>query len=196
MVRVRVRVRVRGQFSPSRSGLGRDDSGSGERAASACYFRSVEAEELDDETFFRTLAASGARALLRGRRALIALGAPVMTADYDLWVHFDDIERLNTAFEAVSHFASRAPEEARRVGRYVLENGERVDVMVARAANGPLGESLSFDDAWTRRVAIEVAPGVTAQLPCIDDLIVTKRWSSRPRDLADIEWLGLVRGTR
>ena len=34
--------------------------------------------EFYDEDFFRTLAASGARALLIGRRALIALGAPVI----------------------------------------------------------------------------------------------------------------------
>jgi hypothetical protein len=154
----------------------------------------VDAGEFSDEDFFRTLGASHARALLIGRRALIALGAPVMTADYDLWIHRDDIEPLNAAFEAVSHFANKTPDQARLAGRYVLENGERVDVMVARAASAPSGESLAFDDAWARRVKLEVFPGISVALPCLDDLIVTKRWGSRPRDLADIEWLGVLKG--
>ena len=36
---------------------------------------------------------SGARVLLIGRQALIALGLPVLTADYDVWIAFEDIER-------------------------------------------------------------------------------------------------------
>ena len=36
--------------------------------------------------FFGAIDKSGARALLIGRRALIALGMPVLTADYDLWL--------------------------------------------------------------------------------------------------------------
>jgi hypothetical protein len=158
----------------------------------AVYDRPVDGGGLDDEAFFRTLQASGARALLIGRRALIALGAPVMTADYDLWVHRDDIEKLNAAFELAAHAANRSPEQARLRGRYVIENGERIDVMVARAATAPGGESLTFGEAWARRVPLQVAPGVAVFLPCVDDLIVTKRWGGRPRDLADIEWLKLL----
>ena len=154
----------------------------------------MSAGEFSDDEFFRTLQDSHARALLIGRRALIALGAPVMTADYDLWIHRDDIEALNAAFEAVSHFANKAPDQARLLGRYVIENGERIDVMVARAASTPAGESLAFADAWARRTRLEVFDGVFADLPCLDDLILTKRWGSRPRDLADIEWLGLLKG--
>ena len=40
------------------------------------------------------IAASGARALLIGRRALITLGLPLMTRDYDFWLHGDDAARL------------------------------------------------------------------------------------------------------
>ena len=42
--------------------------------------------EFDEVEFFRAIAASGARALLIGRRALVALGIPVLTADYDFWL--------------------------------------------------------------------------------------------------------------
>lgn len=148
--------------------------------------------ELDDEAFFRTLAASGARALLIGRRALILLGAPVMTADYDLWVHADDIELLNQSFEEVDHVANQSPEEARRRGRYVIENGERVDVMVARSAPGA-GIHLTFDAAWERRTELTVAAGVTVFIPSVPDLITTKRWASRPKDLVDIQFLEMLR---
>jgi hypothetical protein len=41
----------------------------------------VQATAFDELAFFRAIADSGARALLIGRQALIALGMPVMTSD-------------------------------------------------------------------------------------------------------------------
>ena len=41
----------------------------------------------DEISFFSAIEASGARALLIGRRALVVLGLPVLTADYDFWLH-------------------------------------------------------------------------------------------------------------
>ncbi len=143
---------------------------------------------MEDEVFFPALAASGARVLLIGRRALVALGAPLMTVDVDLWVHFDDIELLNAALERFDQIPNRSPAEARARGRYVIENGERVDVMVARSATDPSGVVLAFDDAWGRRQEVELC-GATIALPSIDDLITTKRWASRPKDMVDIQWL-------
>jgi hypothetical protein len=154
----------------------------------------VQSGEFSDEDFVRALAASGVRALVIGRRALVLLGAPVLTADYDLWIHIDDIAKLNQAFAGLSHLPNRSPEEARRTGRYVLENGERVDVIVARARADSTGVELDFDSAWARRRAIEVLPGVVVHVPALDDLITTKRWASRPRDLVDIQYLEQLRG--
>jgi hypothetical protein len=54
----------------------------------------VQATEFDEEALFSAIACSGVRALLIGRRALVALGIPVLTADYDLWIHIDDIAAL------------------------------------------------------------------------------------------------------
>ncbi len=151
---------------------------------------------LSDAEFFQVLTESGARALLIGRRALILLGAPVMTADYDLWVHIDNVEALNRAFEAREHIANFKADEARARGRYVIENGERIDVLVARAQSTADGaERLTFEEAWSRRQMREVA-GSTVFLPSISDLIVTKRWSMRARDVADIQWLELLRKER
>ena len=152
----------------------------------------MDADDFYDEDFFRALSASGARGLVIGRRALVALGAPVMTTDYDLWLHIDDIAKLNESFAKIDHHPSCTPEVARSRGRYVLENSQHIDVMVARARSGAAGLALSFDDAWAARQTIEIGPSLTAYLPSIPHLIITKRWASRPRDLVDIEWLTLL----
>jgi hypothetical protein len=154
------------------------------------YNRDVQNDEFYDEDFFRTLASSSARALLIGRRALVALGAPVMTTDYDLWLHFDDLEKLNAAFANVDHYPNHEPDTARKRGRYVLENSQHIDVMISRS-QGADGSLLAFEDAWQRRRAIRV-PGGQVFTPCTRDLIKTKQWAMRPRDLVDIDWLTVL----
>ena len=102
--------------------------------------------DFDELAFFRAISASGARALLIGRRALVVLGLPVLTADYDFWLHFDDVERFNDSGAAFDLVPTHAPDEARQRGRYALEN-----------------------------------------------LVVTKRFASRPKDLEDIRMLEILR---
>ncbi len=153
----------------------------------------MQASEFEETEFFRAIAASAVRALLIGRRALVALGIPVLTADYDFWLHIDDIAAFNAAVEPQGLFPSRTPEEARGRGRYVLENDERVDVLVARTVPTVDGVRVSFDDVWNRRRALEVGPGVALSVPTLDDLILTKRFGGRPKDLEDIRLLEALR---
>ena len=75
----------------------------------------------DELAFFRAIMSIGARSLLIGRRALVVLGLPVLTADYDFWLHIDDIERFNEAASAFDLQPSFDASTARRRGRYVLE---------------------------------------------------------------------------
>jgi hypothetical protein len=154
----------------------------------------MEGSEFTEEGFFAAIASSGARALLIGRRAILALGVPVLTADYDLWAAFEDVEVLNAALAPMGLHPNRTPEEARRTGRYVLENDEHVDVLVARAATAATGEKLSFDDAWSRRQTVRCGEADVA-LPNIDDLITTKRWSMRAKDVLDIQLIEALRRT-
>lgn len=149
----------------------------------------MEGSAFDEEALFTALARSSARVLLIGRRALVALGLPVLTADYDVWVHIDDIDLLNATVKPFDLFPNRSPEEARQFGRYVLEGDERVDVLVARRASTKDGIPLRFEDAWARRIAVPYSASVSLSLPDIDDLILTKRWSMRPKDVSDIELL-------
>lgn len=153
------------------------------------YDRLVQASPFDEVAMFRAIADSGVRALLIGRRALIAIGVPVMTSDYDFWIPSDEADRFNAALHPFDMFPNRSPAEARNFGRYVLENDERVDVLIARSVSTVDGVSVAFEDVWRRRESATIAEDVTIAIPSLDDLILTKRFGARPRDADDIRWL-------
>lgn len=152
----------------------------------------MQGSPFNEEDFFTSIAHSGARALLIGRRALIALGLPLMTRDYDFWIHIDDIADFNRPLLDLDLFPSCQPEEARKKGRYVLENDEHVDVLVARAVPTVDGVRVSFDEVWSRRQALKIVEGTSIAIPAIADLILTKRFAARPRDLEDIRMLEVL----
>lgn len=149
----------------------------------------MDAGQFDEPEFFRTLFTSGARVLLIGRQALIALGLPVLTADYDLWIGFEDVERVNDSLAPLDFVPNRTPEEARRAGRYVLENSEHVDVLIARSVSTVQGVQVVFDEVWARRQLVALYPAVDVAIPSLDDLIATKLFGARQRDMADIALL-------
>jgi hypothetical protein len=148
--------------------------------------------EFDEIAFFRAIQGSSSRALLIGRRVLVLLGLPVLTADYDFWIDIDDIARFNAAVVPFGLQPNRSPDEARRTGRYALENDEHVDVRVARSVPTMDSEVVDFEGVWARRRALALEPSVQIQIPSIPDLISTKRISSRPKDLEDIRLLQIL----
>ena len=153
----------------------------------------MQASAFDEVGFYRAIAASGARALLIGRQALVNLGMPVLTADYDFWLASDDIELFNAALQPFEMHPNRSAADARANGRYVLDNDEHVDVLVARAVSTIQGVMVEFHGVWERRVHLPVGDGVDVAMPCIDDLIATKQFGARPRDADDIRWLERLR---
>lgn len=154
----------------------------------------MRASEFDEIAFFRALAGSGVRALLIGRRALVVLGLPVLTADYDLWVHPEDAGALNALAEPFGLLPTHSPEEARARGRYVLQNDEIVDVLLARSVTTVDGVRVAFDEVWDRRRETALGSGnATATLPALQDLILTKRFAARPKDVEDIRLLEALR---
>jgi hypothetical protein len=159
----------------------------------------MEPSAFEEIEFFRAIQTSGTRALVIGRRALVLLGLPVLTADYDFWISIDDIVRFNAACEPFGLAPTRTPEEARRAGRYVLENDEHVDVLVARSV--PVvggGGVVEFQALWNSRQTIDLDDGIAVSVPTIEGLILTKQIASRPKDLEDIRLLETLRseGTR
>lgn len=155
----------------------------------------MQASPFDEVAFFRAIVQSGARALLIGRRGLVALGIPVLTRDYDFWIAADDARKLNDALHPFDMFPSRTPDDARANGRYVLENDEHVDVLVARSVSTVDGVMVHFEDVWARRVHILIGD-VDVPIPSIDDYILTKKFGARPRDADDIRWLERLRTTK
>ena len=158
----------------------------------------MKGSEFDEALFFSAISVSGLRALLIGRRALIALGIPVMTADYDFWIHIDDIERFNAEALLFELIPDGTPLEARRSGRYRLQNDELVDVLVARSVPGPDGP-LVFDDVWSRRNRLGGDDGgrsISICVPSLEDLIASKRIGSRPKDAEDVRLLQQLRKQR
>src|SRR5919197_3479431 len=111
----------------------------------------MEPSTFDEVAFFRAIFESRVRALLIGRRALVFLGLPVLTADYDFWLAIDDIEAFNRIAESFELHATQSPADARRRGRYVLQNDERIDVLVARALTTIEGRPVEFEGLWQRR---------------------------------------------
>jgi hypothetical protein len=153
----------------------------------------VEGADFDEERFFDCISRSGARALLIGRRALVALGIPVLTADYHFWIHIDDAAAFSGALAPLGLFPSHTPDEARARGRYVLENDEHVDVLVARSVPTTHGQRVVFDGLWERRRLLVFSAQVSVAVPSLDDLIATKHFAARPKDLEDIRLLEALR---
>lgn len=153
----------------------------------------MRASAFDEAAFFRTVQLSGTRALLIGRRALVLLGLPVLTADYDFWIDIEGIERFNAALSALELHPTHPPDEARARGRYALENDEHVDVLVARSVPTIDGQDVGFEDVWTRRRRLAIGNGAAIDIPSIDDLILTKRVGARSKDLEDIRLLKTLR---
>jgi len=153
----------------------------------------MKGSEFDELRFFAAVSASGARALLIGRRALVLLGLPVLTVDYDFWLHVDDIEAFNAAASPFELLPSHTAAEARGRGRYVLQNDEIVDVLVARSVTTVDGVRVAFDDVWNGRRSVSIALSTTIAIPSIPDLISTKRFAARPKDLDDIRLLEVLR---
>ena len=119
----------------------------------------------------------------------------MLTADYDFWVAIDDIAAFTDVGNRFDLHASRTPDEARRHGRYVLENDEHVDVLVARSLSTIGGVRVDFDGLWARRQSLRV-DGVEVMVPSIDDLILTKQIAARPKDLEDIRLLQILKDAR
>jgi hypothetical protein len=152
----------------------------------------MQPSRFDEVAFFGALHRSGVRALLIGRRALVFLGLPVLTADYDFWLAMDDIAAFNAVGERFDLHPTRTPDDARQRGRYVLENDEHMDVLVARTITTLEGQVLDFEALWARRRAASLG-SVEVALPSLDDLILTKQIAPRPKDLEDIRLLRILK---
>jgi hypothetical protein len=51
-------------------------------------------------------------------------------------------------------------------------------------------------DVWARRISLPYSPTVTLVTPSLEDLILTKRWGLRQKDISDIQLLEALIASR
>jgi hypothetical protein len=51
------------------------------------------------------------------------------------------------------------------------------------------GVAVAFDDLWNRRQTLRLDPSTPVTIPTLADLILTKRFAARPKDIEDIRLL-------
>jgi len=137
----------------------------------------------DFNEFVRLFLDNDVRFLIVGGYAMAAHGLPRYTGDLDTWVWINEqnAERILNALVAFGFGSLDISVEDFQKPNTVLQLGfppHRIDVLTGI-------DGVSFDDAWQRRVIMDVED---IQLPFIsrEDLIANKRAAARPQDLADV----------
>ena len=147
----------------------------------------MEGSPFEESGFFAALAEQGIRYLLVGRQACIAYGLPVLTADYDIVIDRDQVQSL---LEAAEPFGLVGPDDAGARGFFTLENDEKIDVFCARGYSTSTGQTLRFEEMWSRRKEIPLRAGsAPVSIAQIRDLIAFKLIKPRKKDLEDIRAL-------
>ena len=140
----------------------------------------------DWSEFIGLLCAHRVRFLVVGAHALAANGRPRATQDIDLWVEptRDNAEKVCRALDAFGfHALSTAvdefstPERMATLGRPPL----RIDIMTSI-------DGVDFETAWSGRLVATFGDHEVGFLGR-QELIMNKRASGRPKDLADIALL-------
>jgi hypothetical protein len=137
----------------------------------------------DLKEFARLLAAHEVRFLVVGGAAVNTLGYLRMTEVFDFWIDRTP-ENADRVMAALDEFGFGGQFERKDL----LEPG--VVVMMGRPPNRiDLLTSISgreFADCWERRTH-ETFDGMALPMIALEDLLINKRASGRPKDLADVE---------
>lgn len=141
--------------------------------------------ELDQDfnEFVQLLLANDVRFLIVGGYALAAHGAPRYTGDLDtwLWVNDHNADRMLVVLDSFGFGSLNITREDLLNPDTVIQLGyppHRIDLLTGI-------DGVSFDEAWNRRMEVEVGG---RQIPFIgrEDLITNKKAVARPQDLADV----------
>lgn len=125
--------------------------------------------------------------LLVGAYALAAHGHPRATGDIDLWVHPEN-DNAGRVMKALARFGaplSQVDEHDFSDPDVVFQIGiapRRIDLLTS------ISGVLDFERAWIDRVVIEIE-GIPVPVLSRRHMIVNKRATGRPQDLADLAWL-------
>jgi len=144
---------------------------------------------LDPLDFLRELHDHDLRYLLVGRQAMVLLGAPLLSSDYDFYLspEAEDLETmLSLAKDLDLEVSPRDP--GRRPFFSLLSATLKLDFFRSRSYSIPGGETFTFEEVFGRRRVIPVE-GFSVYVPTLRDLIRTKMVRGLPKDLEDIKYL-------
>jgi hypothetical protein len=131
------------------------------------------------------------RYLIIGRRAVILYGGPVLTADYDLWVHPADKKKTLHFLLDELHFELSHPPDTQRPIVTGFSGMKKYDFFFQRSVKNIENETIEFEECYKNSVLKEEsAENVSFRIPSIDDLIRLKKIRKpNVKDEQDIEYL-------
>jgi len=132
----------------------------------------------------------GIRYLIIGRRAVVLYGAPVLTADSDFWVDISDRLRVLSYFSDKGCSLSE-PEDSVKPIIQVFAGPRKIDLFFHKAIRNLDGDLVEFKSCYENATVKEDRKqDIFFRIPCIDDLIKTKKIrKENVKDLQDIEYL-------
>jgi len=133
------------------------------------------------------LSAEAVDYLVVGAFALAAHGVPRATGDIDIWIRptVENAERVMRALQRFGAPTSDISADDLAEPDVVYQIGlppRRIDLLTAI-------DGVGFDDAWGRRVPVQLDAELSVDVLSKEDFITNKKASGRPKDLADIDQL-------
>jgi len=132
------------------------------------------------------LSAANAEYIIVGAFAMAAHRMPRATGDIDVWVRAT-MENAQRVWQALANFGAPvsglAPEELAAPDMFFQIGVVPVRIDVLTAIDG-----VSFDDAWEERVYCDF-DGLRVPVLSRKHLLINKKASARPKDLADVAWI-------
>ena len=141
-------------------------------------------EEVNFIELIREFNHRGIRYLIIGRRAIILYGGPVLTADYDLWVHAADREKTLFFLSEDLGFEISHPPNTKRPIVTGFSGMKKFDLFFHERITNMEDETISFVDCYRNATRIEdEKEDVFFRIPSLDDLIRLKK--IRPPNVKD-----------
>lgn len=132
------------------------------------------------------LSAAGAEFLIVGAFAMAAHRMPRATGDMDVWVR-PDLENARRVWTALANFGAPVdgvtPEELAEPDMFFQIGVVPVRIDVLTAIDG-----VTFEEAWAERVYREFE-GMRVPVLSRKHLLINKKATGRPKDLADVAWI-------
>jgi len=131
------------------------------------------------------------RYLIIGRRAVILYGGPVLTADYDFWIHPADRKKILSLLSDELGFELSEVPDTKKPLVSGFSGMKKFDLFFQKSIRNVEGETIEFEDCYKNSVLKkDPKKGIKFRVPSVDDLIRLKR-IRKPniKDEQDIEYL-------